>query len=402
MPAPPKAPGAEPVRVAQVLGRLISGVAQQAIMLADQLGGEGYEVAIVRGAAGRGEERLEAAMEGLAASRGVRLLRVRGMRGRAPRPADALALVRMRRTLAELRPQVLHTHASKGGAVGRLAALSSRRRPQVIIHTFHGHLLDRHFPRPLSVAYRAVERALARRSTLLVAIAPEIKQDLVRLGIAPAERIEVVPIGLDLGRFAPASPAERAAARSELGLPAGGPVLTLAGRLARVKRVDRFLGVAAELAARRPELAFLVAGSGELERELRASPQAERLGARLVWAGYRDDVETVYRASDVLASTSEIEGTPITLIEGQAAGVPVVATDIVGTRTAVADGLSGLLVAEADEAAFAAAVERLLDHPDLASRLARAGRERALAEFSLERLRERWDALYRRLLDESA
>jgi glycosyltransferase involved in cell wall biosynthesis len=390
------------VRVAQVLGRLISGVAQEAILLADQLDGRGYEMTVVRGAAGPGEERLEAAMEDLAERRGVRLRSVEGMRGRAPRPADARALVNMRSALAELRPDILHTHASKGGAVGRLAALLSRNRPKVIIHTFHGHLLDRHFSKARSSVFRQIERRLARRTTRIVAIAPEIKDDLVRLGIAPADRIEVLPIGLDLERFDPAGsgPEDRARAREALGLPAAGPVVTLVGRLARVKRVDRFLRVAERLSGS-GDASFLVVGTGELEGELRDSPEARRLGGRLVWAGYRDDVETVYRATDALVSTSEIEGTPIALIEGQAAGLPVVCTDIVGVRTVVRDGETGLLVPPEDEAGLADAVSRVLSDRELAERLGRAGRKHAVAEFSLQRLGERWDSLYRRLLDEA-
>lgn len=390
------------VRVAQVLGRLISGVAQEAILLADQLDGRGYEMTVVRGAAGSGEERLEAAMEGLAASRGVRLRSVEGMRGRAPRPADARALRNMRAALAELRPDILHTHASKGGAVGRSAALLSRDRPKVVIHTFHGHLLDRHFSRARSAVFRGIERTLARRTTRIVAIAPEIKDDLVRLGIAPADRIEVIPIGLDLDRFDPAeaTPAARAKARAALGLPGEATVVTLVGRLARVKRVDRFLRVAERL-ARAGDLHFLVVGTGELEDELRGSPEARALGDRLIWGGYRDDIAGVYRATDVLVSTSEIEGTPIALIEGQAAGLPVVCTDIVGVQTAVRDGSTGLLVAPDDEAGLAAAVQRVLGDRELAAELGRAGREHALSEFSLERLGERWDDLYKTLLDEA-
>jgi glycosyltransferase involved in cell wall biosynthesis len=381
--------GGEQIRVARIIARLnIGGPAIQAITLTQRLAPLGYETLLIRGS----EAPHEGSMDDLAEELGVRPLRIARM-GRELGPGDLAAFLRLVRELRRFRPDVVHTHAAKAGTLGRLAALvPGRGRPSVTVHTFHGHSLTGYFAPRRAALFRRIERFLAKRTTRLIAVSDEVRDDLVRLGVAPAERFEVIRLGLDLSRFdvSDAERAERRAGlRDELGIPAEARVVTLIARLVPIKRVDRFLAVAGRLAAELDDVWFLVAGDGELRDRLRAVPQP----ARIVWAGFRRDIPAVCFASDVVVLTSDNEGTPVSLIEAQAAGVPVVSTRVGGAAAVVAPQ-SGVLADADDVEAIARAVRVVLE------RTAPAGDPRAhvLQTFSLDRLVADVDELYRRLL----
>lgn len=384
------APPGAAVRVARIIARLnIGGPAIQAITLTKRLEPLGYETLLIRGS----EASHEGSMDHLADELGVRPLRIARM-GRELGLGDIAAFVRLVRELRMFRPDVVHTHAAKAGTLGRLAALvPGRGRPRVTVHTFHGHSLTGYFSPRKAALFLRIERFLAKRTTRLIAVSEEVRDDLVRLGVAPAERFEVIRLGLDLRRF-DVDPAQRsargAALRDELGIPADARLVTLVARLVPIKRVDRFLAVARQLAAQADDVWFLIAGDGELRAQLQAVEQPPNV----VWAGFRRDVPAVCFASDVVVLTSDNEGTPVSLIEAQAAGVPVVSTRVGGAVAVVAPD-SGALVADADNIAqFAAAVRAVLDRPQPAG----DPRAHVAQTFSLHRLVRDVDELYRRLL----
>jgi glycosyltransferase involved in cell wall biosynthesis len=319
--------------------------------------------------------------------------------------ADLASLVFLVRQIRDWQPQVLHTHAAKAGALGRTAALlAGRRRPPVIVHTFHGHVLVGYFPALISAAFTALERMFARFTTCLVAVSEEVRCDLVRLGVAPPEKIIVLPLGFDFSRF-DASDVERGerrkAFRKGLGIPLDAPLVTIVARLEPIKRVDRFLRVA-NLIDEPKETHFLVVGDGSQREQLQQSFEAARVGARLVWGGLRDDMPDVYFASDVVAITSDNEGTAVSAIEAQAAGVPVVTTRVGGMPSVVLHGETGFIADREDEKAFASAVARLLLDDDLGRRLGVTGQQAAQAKFSLDRLVNNVDEFYRQLLGKNA
>jgi glycosyltransferase involved in cell wall biosynthesis len=268
-----------------------------------------------------------------------------------------------------------------------------------LIHTYHGHSLNGYFsPRTASV-YRAIEQVLARFTDRLVAVSDRVRDELVALRVAPASKFEVVPLGLDLSRFRVNGDLRRnarMALRDELGVPSDARIVTLIARCVPIKRVDRFLRVASALQGA-PGVHFLIVGDGELREQLQSSPDAQRLRDQLIWTGFRDDIPAVCFASDVVVLTSDNEGTPVSLIEAQAAATPVVSTNVGGVATVVQDGDTGLVVEASDEAAMAKAVARLLDDPELAARLAAAGADHAMS-FAIDELVGRLDGLYRRLL----
>jgi glycosyltransferase involved in cell wall biosynthesis len=340
-------------------------------------------------------------MDYLAAEIGVRPTLVRSLR-RDPGLGDFKALAELVRLLRADRPAVVHTHAAKGGTLGRVATLIAfprkRSRP-VIVHTYHGHSLTGYFSGRTAGFYRLVERLLAPATDRLIAVSQEVQEDLVRLHVAPAEKFTVLPLGFELSPFT--DDRERvsraAAVRGEWGVAADELVVTLVARLVPIKRVERFLALATA-AASRERVRFVVVGDGELREQLQGSPDAQALGDRLIWAGFRRDIPDVCFASDVVVLTSDNEGTPVSLIEAQAAAVPVVATDVGGVRSVVAHGVTGFLAPPDDADGLAAGLLALIDDAELRATMASAGRERASARFTLTRLADDHARLYRELL----
>lgn len=393
----------ERTRVLRVIARLnIGGPAIQAISLTKVMQACGYDTTLVRGR----EEPDEGSMDDLALRLGVRPLYVPALR-RNPGVHDLRALLRLIWIIARERPHVVHTHAAKAGTLGRLAAmLAPGRRGRVLVHTFHGHSLSGYFSSRTDRLYRAIERFLARRTDRLVAVSEEVRDELASMGVAPAARFEVIRLGFDLSPFA-VDESERLrraiGLRRELGIAPDARVVTLVARLVPIKRVDRFLRVATRLVEgwdppAGEGLHFLVVGDGELRDELRTCADARALGDRVTWTGFRRDMPDVCFASDVVVLCSDNEGTPVSLIEALAAGTPVVSTAVGGVASVVRPGLTGSLVAVGNEAEFAEAVSALLDDSALRQRLGAEGRAYVSAMFSLDRLVDGLDNLYKRLL----
>lgn len=392
-------PPGRPIRLVRVIARLnIGGPAIQAITLTKLLEARGYSSRLVRGREGRDE----GSMDHLADELGVKPTLIESML-REPGAGDFAALVKLVAIMRRDRPHIVHTHAAKGGTLGRIAALIAfplpRRRP-VLVHTFHGHSLTGYFSSRTARLFGEIERWLARRTDVLVAVSDEVRDDLIGLGIAEPDRFTVIPLGFDLSRFIDDRDraARRTALRAEWGIGDDEQVVTLIARLVPIKRVDRFLRVA-RLLEHRPATRFVVVGDGELRGQLVGSPDALALGDRLVWAGFRHDMPGVCFASDVIVLTSDNEGTPVSLIEAQAAAVPVVGTDVGGVRSAVRQDHSGLLAPASDEAGLAAAVVTVLDNPELAARLGSAGRRHVGGSHAIGRLVDDHDQLYRLLLE---
>jgi glycosyltransferase involved in cell wall biosynthesis len=377
----------------QVTSRLsVGGSVAQAIYLAASLRDHGYDTLLVHGEPPPGE----GTMAPLADLLGVERVSIASLQ-RELGPGDVASIVTMARLFRRLRPAVVHTHAAKAGAVGRIAGQMAR--VPAVVHTFHGHVLRGYFPPRKEAIFRRIERGLAHAADAIVAVSDEVRDDLVSLGVAPAGRIRTIRIGFEMASLdldEPAHHALRTATRASLGIDEDRPVIALVGRVVPVKRVDRFL--AAARAASSPDALFLVVGDGQERAGLEASADARALGGRLRFLGYRDDVAAILHASDVVVLTSDLEGTPVSLIEAGACSLPVVGTAVGGVPDVVIDGVTGLLAGVDDVAGIAAAIDRLVADRPLARALGRAGRERVVPRFSLDRLAADHAALYASLL----
>jgi len=352
----------------------------------------GYETRLL---VGHTSER-EGNLHDLAEASGVRCVRVKGL-GREVRPlADLLVLGRLYRAIRHFRPAIVHTHTAKAGFVGRVAARLAG--VPVIVHTFHGHVLRGYFGAIKSGLYRLVERILARHTHVLLAVSEAVKGDLVSLGVAPADKIRVLPLGLPLTPLATDLP--RGRLRSAHGIPDDAPLIGVVGRLVPIKDLGTFLDAAQRLRRHDASAHFALVGDGELRGELEARVRALGLQDHLHFCGWRREMREVYGDLDVVVNCSRNEGTPVALIEAMAAGRPVVATEVGGTPDLLGHGKRGVLIRAGDAAALADAIEDALRSP-VPERLDEA-RRYVLKQHSVDRLLSDVDRLYRELLAEAA
>ncbi len=380
----------------RVIARMnAGGPAYHVSLLSGLLDPGRFETLLVTGDVGPGE----ASLADMADDLGVRRRHVRTL-GPELRPlADLRALVSLVRIARTYRPDVVHTHTAKAGMLGRLAALGVRPRP-VIVHTYHGHVLEGYFGRAKSGFYRGLERGLARVSDRLVGVSQATVDDLVRLRVAPPERFAVVPLGLRLERFLELAPEPRGPVREELGLEPGDVLLTFVGRLVPIKRVDRLLDAVAAARRAGAPVILAVVGDGEERAALEARAGRLPIADRVRFLGYRRDLADIVAATDIAVLTSDNEGTPVSLIEAGAGARPMIATRVGGVADVVARD-TGVLVEPDDVAGFAEAIAALAGDPERRRALGSRAREHIGERYRVPRLLERIAGLYEELLDGS-
>ena len=378
----------------RVIARLnLGGPAHQVSLLSGRrLDPERYETLLVHGRLAEGEE----SMADLADREGARVEFVPSLGQPVDPRRDLASLRRIAALISEFRPDIVHTHTAKAGFVGRAAAQARRHRP-VIVHTFHGHVLEGYFGAAKTRLYRSLERNLARRTDALIGVSEQTVADLVRLRIAPRDRFRVVPLGLDLQPFAEVDHSDGEGLRAELGIPAEAVVFTFVGRIVPIKRVDLLLRAFAAVGPEAEHTHLVVVGDGEGRPDLERLAAELGIGTRVSFVGYRRDLTRFAAASDVAVISSENEGTPVSLIEAAAAGVPAVATDVGGVRTVVGEG-SGILVPAGNQRELGRAIREMATDGALRGRLGAGARRHALAHFSIDRLVEDIDRLYVKLL----
>jgi glycosyltransferase involved in cell wall biosynthesis len=299
---------------------------------------------------------------------------------------------------------LLRALIQKAGAVGRLATLlynrtAGRHAPARVVHTYHGHVLEGYFSPAKTNLFIQIERALARATDRIVAISPRIRAELLdEYRIGRPDKYRVVPLGFDLGGLSAIDEAARARARNALQISEGAAVVTTVGRLTAIKNHALFLEASARISRANPSAIFLIAGDGELRRELEAAALSLGIANRVRFLGWRRDLDTVYGATDVFMLTSRNEGTPVALIESLAAGVPVVSTDVGGVGDVVASDQFGFLTPSGNPDALAAAVSVLLPDPGRRRAMGKLGRTSIMERYGIDRLLDDIETLYRELL----
>jgi glycosyltransferase involved in cell wall biosynthesis len=267
------------------------------------------------------------------------------------------------------------------------------------VHTFHGHVLRGYFDPLRAYGFRLLERWLATKTTKLIAVGPQVRDDLVALGVAPAEKFAVIRLGIELEGRVAATPEARAETRRLLGVPDDAFVVGWIGRMTGVKNTDDVLAATKLLRDRGVDGWLLMVGDGP-DRE-RIEQRAHQLGIvkRCLFLGYQEDVAPWYQAFDAMILPSVNEGTPVSAIESLAAGRPVVATRVGGVPDVVEDGEDGFLVEPGDPSALAERLARLAAEPQLRERMGEHGRSRVPQRYAVERLVDDIDRLYRELLE---
>lgn len=284
--------------------------------------------------------------------------------GREISPLDDLqALVALIRLMRRTHPHIVHTHTAKAGFLGRLAARLSG--VPVIVHTYHGHVFHGYFDSFKTRFFITLDQLAAMITDAVLTISDALKCDLLSLHIAPAEKIRVVPLGLNLTPLAKID-GLRGAFRAELGCPPDAPLVAIIGRLVPIKNHALFLAAAQRVALAMPKVRFVIVGDGECRAELELLTRQLGLAGVVHFTGWRRDLTSIYADLSVLVLTSRNEGTPVSILEAMAAGVPVIATEVGGVPDVLKHGLLGTLVAPGSLDAVAGsilAVLRASEHP---------------------------------------
>ena len=380
-----------PPRIARVITRLnIGGPARHVTILTARSGPEFDGVLLV----GEPEAR-EGSLLDDAVAAGTKLVHVPHLRRPLSPLADLQAFVWLLRYFRRERPAIVATHTAKAGSLGRLAAAMAG--VPIIVHTFHGHVLDGYFGRIRTSVFIGIERFLGLLTTRFIAISPEIESDLERLGIGRGKTV-VVRLGLELDHLTVEKPGRL---RAELGVPGGAPLVGIVGRLVPIKAHDLFLAAVSTVAKAHPDAHFAIVGDGELWEELHAAVARLDLADRVHFTGWRSDLAEVYSDLDIVVCCSRNEGTPVSLIEACAAGRCVIGTRVGGIADIISPGVNGLLVPSGDSGALATAIEDLIADPARRKKMGTTGRQMVLERHGSDRMVRELKEVYRGLLEEA-
>ena len=391
------------MKIVHVITRMILGGAQENTLLTcEGLCSRGHEVTLITGPAlGPEGQLLDRARSG-----GYRVIELSSLRRPVCPIADFRAYTGLKRIIAELAPDIVHTHSAKAGILGRWAASALRSRtgstgaaarPR-IIHTIHGLAFHRYQSALLNHFYVAIERSAARCTDAFISVADAMTQQGLAAGIGTPEQFTTILSGLEIQTFLTQPDAEKLARlRRTLDIGPDAVVVATIARLADLKGHEYIIRAAQQLAAEYANVVWLFVGDGRLRR--RIERQIERAGLtdrfRLAGLVVPDQVSLFLHASDILLHCSLREGLARALPQAMLCGKPVISFDIDGASQIVHDDKTGLLVQPKDVPALIKAQEMLICSHELRIRLGEAGKGLCQRQFSHDLMVDRIEALYR-------
>ena len=311
--------------------------------------------------------------------------RIKGFGRRVSLKEDFLVFFYLAREIKRFKPDYIHTHTAKAGVLGRAAAILMFSRAK-LIHTFHGHLLHGYFPPFKTKLVVLVEKLLATRSTILVSVGEQVRDDLLAAGVGRQDQFKIIPPGVNLGVIP-----ESHLIRTNLDIPESATVITFLGRITKVKRPDRFAQVALQISKQNPNTYFLIVGSGELEEILKSELSTISLKAKFL--GWRNDIENILEATDILLLTSDNEGTPVSAIQAGMAGIPTISTNVGSVSKIIDDGVSGILTS-LNPSEIAEQLQKLITDTKLRQILGERAKLDITEHFSVSQLIKKHEEIY--------
>lgn len=333
---------------------------------------------------------------------GVKPLLINEMKRLPNFQSDRLAYKKIKDIIKEFKPDIVHTHASKAGALGRRAA--AEMKVPVIVHTFHGHVFHSYFGHFKTYLYKSIERKLAKRSTGIISISELQKKELSHEHkICSDKKITVIPLGFDLYKFQENRQENRISTRKEYDLTEQEIAIAIIGRLAPIKNHSLFLDVIEKVAGKtNKNLAVFIVGDGtEREKiESRISGMNKFAHVRFVLTSWIKDIGKFNAGMDIICLTSDNEGTPVSLIEAQAANIPVISTNVGGVRDVVLDGETGFIVPKKSVKEFADKLLILIENEKKREKMSQNGWAFVEEKFHYKTLVRNMELYYRKLLNE--
>lgn len=398
------------MKILRIIARLnVGGPARHVVWLTDRFNDGEFQSELIAGTVPPGEED----MGYFAADHGVTPIYITEL-SRELSPGDLISLWRVYREICRFRPDIVHTHTAKAGTIGRIAAFLYRWstwRPVKVVHTFHGHVFHSYYGRAKTRIFLAIERLLARFATdRIITISDQQYAEIhEHFCVGRSGQFRVVPLGIDLSAYE-SDEASRQSLRDEIGAADGEIVVGFVGRLTAIKDIPLLLAAAALVKqdTESPPVRFVIIGDGELRGELERLAASLGLAGTVSFLGNRSNVAALLPGLDIVALTSANEGTPLSLIEAMACGVPFISTavggvvDLAGGKIESVDGFDicerGLVTAPGSPETFARGLIYLAKNEKLRMSLALAGRQFVEANYSTDRLVRDLNDIYRELV----
>lgn len=321
---------------------------------------------------------------------------------------DIIAYRKIKQIIKEYKPDIVHTHAAKAGTLGRMAAFSCK--VPIVVHTFHGHIFHSYFGTIKTTIFKIIERYLAKRSTAIIAISKKQKEELCNIHkITTHNKCHIVRLGFDLSRFQTDNEAKRSTFRKSYNISDDEVAIVIVGRVVPIKNHSLFIKALHHVLqnSNKKVRAFIV-GDGDNRKNI--EQQAIELGIGfttehdnihnqpLCFTSWIKDVDVVYSGADIVALTSLNEGTPVSLIEAEAACKPIITTNIGGIEDIVEDGVTGILVENNNIEIFGQKLLQLVEDENLRHQLSEKGREFVNKQYHYTRLVNDIEELYVELL----
>ncbi len=314
---------------------------------------------------------------------------------------DKAAYRKIKDIIEEFKPDIVHTHASKAGALGRKAAKSCG--VPIILHTFHGHVFHSYFGRVKTAIFKQIEKFLARKSDVIVAISDIQKEELTKTHkICSPEKVKVIPLGFDLKVFKEKKESERKRVRAYYGIEDDEVAVAIIGRLAPVKNHHLFLEVIDDVLQKTSKkVKCYIVGDGTEREDIeeKVNKINQKYNHVIQMTSWIKDVASFNAGMDVICLTSKNEGTPVSLIEAQASGVPVVTTDVGGVRDVVLEGETGFVVARNNKEKFAKKLLELVENEKEREKMSQNGWNHVEEKFHYTTLVKNMTNLYHDLIE---
>lgn len=385
------------IKVLRIINRFnIGGPTYNATFLSKFIGDE-YETLLVGGLPEPGEADSLYILE----KYGIKPILIEELKRDPDFSSDRKAYKKIRELIKEFQPDIVHTHAAKAGALGRRAAYSEK--VPVIVHTFHGHVFHSYFGKVKTRIFKEIERRLARRSTGIIAISPQQKKELTEIHkISDPDKVKVIPLGFDLLPFKEGKDNFRDEVRNELGLNSDEIAIAIVGRLAPIKDHDFFLDVVLNVIENtaRPVKFFIVGDGSEkehIEERVKVINDGKDIVRLMSWV---KDISRFNAGMDVVCLTSKNEGTPVSLIEAQAANIPVISTNVGGVKDIVRNLETGIVVEERRQDVYAEQLLELINDEKKRTKLSQNGWNHVEEKFHYTTLVRNMDEYYKQLLRE--
>jgi glycosyltransferase involved in cell wall biosynthesis len=321
---------------------------------------------------------------------------------------DLKAFFEIKRIIKDFKPDIVHTHAAKSGALGRIAAYQCG--VPVIVHTFHGHVFHSYFHPLKTKFFIQIERALAKISSGIIAISNIQKKELSQeFNIAPEEKFQVIQLGFDLEKFQQNTDEKRQKFRNEFNLDNDEIAVGIIGRLVPVKNHEMFLNVAAQILKQTDKkVRFFIIGDGEERKKIETTASDKQIDfikedfknkkAALTFTSWIKEVDMALAGLDIVTLTSLNEGTPVSLIEAQAANKPIVSTRVGGIEDVVIENKTAFLSGKQEVSLFVSHLLKLIEEDNLRANTGNTGKEHVMKNYTFNRLINDTDLYYKKLL----